>query len=89
MKHEQQEQNIIRQIFRSEITWILSLIGGIWGFVVTVVMPIQALQLGQTQIQEQLSKESSRYADTEIRVTNLERNQAVVMSRLQIKSKEE
>ena len=83
-----EEQNIIRQIFRSEITWILSLIGGIWGFVATVVMPIQALQLGQTQIQTQLAHESARYIDTEERVNILEKNQAVVMSRLQLKTKE-
>ncbi len=85
---QNEEQNFIRQIFRSEITWILSLIGGIYGFVVTVVMPIQALQLGQSQIQAQLEHESSRYINTEARVTSLEQNQAVVMSKLQIKAKE-
>lgn len=88
MKQNNEEQNFIRQIFRSEITWILSLIGGIWGFVATVVMPIQALQLGQEQIQVQLTNESERYVDTESRVTNLEKNQAVVMNKLQIKSKD-
>ena len=80
------EQNIIRQIFRSEITWILSLVGGVWALVTTVVMPIQALQLGQSQIQAQLTHESSRYIDTEQRVMTLEKNQAVVMSTLKLKN---
>ena len=88
MKQNNEEQNIIRQIFRSEITWILSLVGGIWGFVATVVMPIQALQLGQAEIQKQLNHESERYVDTESRVTSLEKNQAVIISTLQIKRNE-
>ena len=86
MKHDEKETSIIRQIFRSEITWIISIIGGIWAFVTTVVMPIQALQLGQLQIQEQLAKESQRYIDSEARIHLLEKNQAVVMSTLQLKA---
>lgn len=83
-----QEQSIIRQVLRSEITWILFLISGIWAFVTTVVMPIQALQLGQTKIQEQLASESKRYLENENRINILEKNQAVVMSKLDIKTKE-
>ena len=89
MKNDKQEQSLIRQIFRSEITWVLTLVASIWAFVTTVVMPIQALQLGQTKIQEQLSMESNRYVSTEERVNTLEKNQAVVMSRLQLKLKQE
>jgi hypothetical protein len=79
------QMNPLRALLRSEITWIISIIVVVWAFVTTVVMPIQALQLGQAQIQAQLTHESDRYIDTELRVTNLEKNQEKVMTLLSIK----
>jgi hypothetical protein len=86
MKQDNNEQNIIRAIFKSEIVWILSIGSALWGFVATVVMPIQALQLGQQQIQAQLAHDSARYIDSDERINTLEKNQAVVMNKLQLKS---
>ncbi len=85
MANNQTEPNVLRTFFRSEITWIISIIIAVWAFVTTVVLPIQKLQLNVENIQYQLASESKRYLDTENRVTNLEKNEAVVMSTLSLK----
>jgi hypothetical protein len=83
--HNNNQMNPLRALLRSEITWIISIVVVVWSFVATVVMPIQALQLGQAKIQEQLNSESKRYVDNEIRISNLEKNQERVMTLLSIK----
>lgn len=83
------EQNILRTILRSEVTWVISIVVVVWSFVTTVVLPIQKLQINVEDIKLQLAKESERYIDTEGRVTILEKNQAVVMSKLSLTSKVE
>jgi len=85
MQNNKVEQNVVKQFLRSEITWTASIILAVMGFVGTVVLPIQALQLGQLKIQEQLTSESTKYTINENRITQLEKNQAVVMSILSIK----
>jgi len=82
------EQNILRSILRSEVTWVISIVVVVWSFVTTVVLPIQKLQINVEDIKLQLAKESERYIDTEGRVTILEKNQAVVMSKLSLSKKE-
>ena len=85
MQNNKVEQNVVKQFLRSEITWTVSIILAVMGFVGYVVLPIQALQLGQLKIQEQLTSESTKYTINENRITQLEKNQAVVMSILSIK----
>jgi len=85
MQNNKVEQNVVKQFLRSEITWTVSIILAVMGFVGYVVLPIQALQLGQLKIQEQLTSESTKYTINENRITQLEKNQAVVMSVLSIK----
>lgn len=83
------EQNILRSILRSEVTWVISIVVVVWSFVTTVVLPIQKLQINVENIQKQLADESKRYLDTEGRVTILEKNQAVVMSKLSLSKVEQ
>jgi len=83
------EQNILRSILRSEVTWVISIVVVVWSFVTTVVLPIQKLQINVEDIKLQLAKESERYIDTEGRVTILEKNQAVVMSKLSLNKVEQ
>jgi len=46
----QEKENIVRSVLKSEITWAVFLIGGVMGFISTVVLPIQKLQLDVSQI---------------------------------------
>lgn len=46
------EQNIVRQIFQSEITWIASIIFAGWGFIATVVLPLNTIQTQLLAIQQ-------------------------------------
>lgn len=45
------EENAIRAVLRNEITWIVFIVGAIWGMVAGVVLPLQKLQLQVAQIQ--------------------------------------
>lgn len=51
---ENKQQNIIRTAFRSELTWIVFILGLLWGAVQGIVMPLQKLQIQITTVQEQL-----------------------------------
>ncbi len=52
---EVEESNAVRTILRSEITWLVSFIALIMGFVSTVVLPLQSLQIQLTAVQAQLA----------------------------------
>jgi len=84
MTQTQSQQNIIKAFFRSEITWIIFIIGSVWGIVETVILPIQALQINVAKVQEQLQNEAGRYIIYDGRIAELEKNQAVVLSKLNI-----
>lgn len=45
------EQNAIQKVLRSEITWMVFFFGCIWGFVTTVVLPLQRVQITLAQVQ--------------------------------------
>ena len=49
-----QEKNAIRAVLRNEITWIIFIIGLIWGAVQTVILPLQSVQIGLAQVQSTL-----------------------------------
>lgn len=72
----------IRQILRHEITWFVFLIGFLWSFVATVVLPIQQLQFQIAQIQKDLSSEIINYQRIEARITEIEREHAVLENKL-------
>lgn len=81
----EKETNIVKQILRNEITWLVCICGATWGFVSTVVLPIQALQIGQTKIQEQLTIESNKYGQFEGRLGKLEVEHALLKDKFNIK----
>ena len=51
-----QEENAVRAVLRNEITWILFIVGSVWGAVVWIILPIQALQIKQDQLTESISQ---------------------------------
>ena len=79
------EIGIIRQVLKSEITWIILIVGALWGFVATVVLPIQALQLGMQKITEKLDFEAGKYGQFESRLGQVEKESAIILDRLDIK----
>lgn len=68
-----QEINAVRAVLRNEITWIVFIICSVWGAVVWIVLSIQALQLGQSEInvkivQLQQSQENIQNIKTDVAV---------------------
>ena len=51
-----QEENAVRAVLRNEITWICFIVVSVWGAVVWIILPIQALELGQQEINVQISQ---------------------------------
>jgi hypothetical protein len=76
---EVEESNAVRSILRSEITWLISFIAIIMGFVSTVVLPLQSLQIQLTTIQADLLRESVRFEKLEERVSTVEKDHAKLM----------
>jgi hypothetical protein len=60
---EGKEISILRNLFRNELTWVVSIIVVVWAFVATVVLPLNRLQVQVEQIQQQLNSSSSSYSD--------------------------
>ena len=58
-----QEENAVRAVLRNEITWIFFIICSIWGAVVWIILPIQALQIKQDQLTESISEIQTGQAD--------------------------
>ncbi len=71
--NQDNDNNTVRTILRSEITWLISFIVIIMGFVSTVVLPIQKLQLQLTQVQMDLAIQNNNYDKVEDRVSTLEK----------------
>ena len=71
---EEREIGLVRSVLRSELTWLVFLIAGIWGFVTTVVLPLQRLQIQLTQIQIELSAVVDKDVglDTRLKVLELD-----------------
>lgn len=68
------QENIVRSVLKSEITWILFLVGGIMGFVTTVILPLQSIQMQISQIQKDLLEQRGLYVNFDIRLTSLEKD---------------
>jgi hypothetical protein len=71
-KRADDQIGIMRGLLKSEITWVFFIVAAIMGFVSSVVLPIQKLQIQITQIQVDLGKESSTYASFNERLRYLE-----------------
>ena len=67
------EMGIFRQALRSEITWFLFLFAGLWGFVTTVVLPLQRLQYQVTSLQVEIADELISIKSVDARVLILEK----------------
>lgn len=46
------EENIVRQILRNEVTWVIGIIGCGWTFVSTVILPLNTIQQQLVQVQQ-------------------------------------
>lgn len=71
-RRKEDQIGMFRALLKSEITWACFLVAGVMGFVSSVVLPIQKLQLQVTQIQVDLAKEVSTYSGFDQRITELE-----------------
>lgn len=69
---DEKEQTVVRAILRNEITWVITLIVGIWAFTTTVVLPLQALQINVAKIQESLLAIDGKYVQWEGRLGKVE-----------------
>lgn len=54
---ENKEQSLFQQFFRNEITWLGMVVVGVWGFVATVVLPLQKLQIQVDQLQGEVASQ--------------------------------
>ena len=73
MKQKEEEASIVRQILRSEITWLVFIVGGIWAFVQTVILPINTIQSQLASIQTTLGLDKDRLQTIEQDHKDLER----------------
>ena len=79
---QEKEQSIIRSVLRSEVTWVVSLVMAVWGFVVTVVLPLQSLQFQIAQVQKDITQTINSGNDLNLRLTALEQATAILNSRI-------
>ena len=82
--NEEKEIGLIRSILQNEITWLVFIIGGVMGFVSTVVIPLNNVQATLVQIQKdiqndkvQIEKGISEHADLRSRLDVLETLQGI------------
>ena len=57
------ESNNIKKFLRSEITWLISFGAFVYGAVITVVLPLQALQIQANQTAKDLTEIRSAQSD--------------------------
>lgn len=71
----EKQQNLFQTFFRNELTWLGMVILAIWGFVTSVVLPLQKLQIQVAQIQTQLKSQSDTYNSFSQSVQNISTKQ--------------
>jgi len=57
----QQEQITIRKIMQNEFTWLAMIIAAVMGFVSSVILPLQKIQIQLIQIQADISETQRDY----------------------------
>jgi hypothetical protein len=65
------DESVLRKLLRSEITWTVSVVIGVMGFVKTVVIPINNLQLQVAEIQRGINSDRSRYDELQKQVNTV------------------
>jgi len=58
---EKTNTTIVRQILQHEITWVIMIIAGVWGFVNTVILPISNIQVTLSQIQTDITQSKADF----------------------------
>jgi hypothetical protein len=72
MNKEENQTSIVRQILQHELTWIVSIIAGVWGFVTTVILPISSIQTTLSYIQSDIVVNKESLTDIIIENKDLE-----------------
>jgi hypothetical protein len=75
--NEQKEVGLIRQVLQSELTWFVFIVGGLWGFVAMVILPLQQIQFEITQVSSTLLEQKVQYEQFDERLHLLEKEHAV------------
>lgn len=82
MAEDNSQQNIIRSILRSEVTWVITFVGITIGFFNTVVLPLNAMRIQLSQIQSDLSKQAVNYEALSLTVQALNTTVTVLKNRI-------
>lgn len=69
------KENVLKKLFRNEVTWIIIITSLVWGAVQTVVLPIQSLQIQAAQTSKDIAEIKLGQSDipqmkTDIQVLN-------------------
>lgn len=82
-----EDENIIRKVFTSEITWIIGILTFGATFTTQVIIPINTMQIQLTSIQAQLTDYKNSNEKIATNQTNLFTRIAVIETYLQITPK--
>jgi hypothetical protein len=78
MDNNEQEIGIVRQVLKSELTWLVFIVAGLWGFVAMVILPLQKIQFEITQMNVTLLEQKILYEEFDQRLHSLEKDHAVL-----------
>ncbi len=79
-----QNINTVQKILRNEITWVIFIVGILWGVVTSVVLPLQRLQIQVSQVQDEITKQNGNYDVLNQLVNSLNNRTSVIESRLNV-----
>ena len=71
-KKNNSQQDIVRSVLKSEFTWVLVIIGAVWGFVGLVILPLQEIQINIKAIQQSQLEQKISYEKFDARLTLVE-----------------
>jgi uncharacterized membrane protein YccF (DUF307 family) len=74
------QETVVRSVLKSEITWLIFVIVTIMGFVTSVVMPLQKVQLDIANISLQISENKIIYERIETRLNKVELDHASMLN---------
>lgn len=79
---EEQQDGVVRAVLRNEITWIIFILGILWGALQGIVLPLQKVQIQIAQIQTEIQNESTKFQNIFDRLDNLENITTVSATKL-------
>ena len=62
IKNPEAEKNLIKEIFHNELVWLATIILAVWGFVTTVVLPLQRVEIGLAQMESDTIELKKNYS---------------------------